>query len=1130
MSNSVRRGGAEVLDLVGSAPGVGAANTGRLFYDTGTQKFRVSLNGAAPADVATGAGMAIGTAITSATAGSVLFAGVAGVLQQDNANLFWDDTNNRLGIGTATPGYQLDLRQTATNTTFHIRSGATTDDGGYLTSSNGSELINSAGAIFDGVNFIAKNANATFVSLNAATVSFYTDTGLTIGNSFTPTQRLNLKSDGGLAFLNSSAAAVGPSTEARLRYSGTKLQVSNGGAAYVDVALMAAALTTGSIPFANSSGNLAQNNANLFWDDTNNRLGIGTVTPDSSLDIRNATSSISKITLRSTVTTGFADIQFFDSSNVVKMALAHGNSASGGSGQNRNFIVTYSDFLIQGSTADLLTLYHATGNLNLGPTLTDPSIKFRIEASTAAAGIEIGSGSTLAVSAASTGRYRYNSTGQKFQASLNGGTYGDVLAGDGLTFDSTNKRVGIGAATPLCLLDIRGGTASTHTIHLRGGATTNDGGYITAATADQLMLSGGASYEGGAFTARATTAEWLLMTGGGYGFYGDSGLTSGVAYTPTHRFGIAVDGGVDVATSAAAVSAAGYGRFKYIANKLQVSFNAGAYADVGTYAAALTTGSIVFANASNQLAQDNANLFWDDTNNRLGVGTATPAIALDLATGTASAGIQFRIGDTVPVSAANTGRIRYNDSTSKFQVSLNGAAYVDVATGAGAMAIGGTVTSGTVGSLLFVGTGPALAQDNANLFWDDTNDRLGIGTATPTWALHVKAAGAGVAAGKLETTATDSYTEFEYYDSSGVFKAGIGYGNSAVAVTHVQSKIFVHSAGPNVVFSNATASALEFGMTNTGVFIMLNGGQAAAVSAASTTRLRHQGVSQKFQISQNGGGYFDAATYAAALTAGSVTFANASNQLAQDNSNFFWDDTNNRLGIGNAAPAQALHVTGTVRATAGLIVDTMTAGSVWFAGASGALTQDNANFFWDDTNNRLGIGTATPAIALDLATGTAEAGIQFRIGTTLPVSAASTGRIRYNATDNVFEISKNAAAYEHMASLATAQTWTKSQNVARVALTDAANIATDASLANVFSVTLANNRTLDNPTNLVDGGTYSWIITQDATGTRTLAYGTLFKWPGGSVPVLSTAASSVDLITAVYNGTILTASINKAFA
>ena len=45
---------------------------------------------------------------------------------------------------------------------------------------------------------------------------------------------------------------------------------------------------------------------------------------------------------------------------------------------------------------------------------------------------------------------------------------------------------------------------------------------------------------------------------------------------------------------------------------------------------AFTAGSVVFAGASGVYAQDNANLFWDDTNNRLGVGTAAPATALDV--------------------------------------------------------------------------------------------------------------------------------------------------------------------------------------------------------------------------------------------------------------------------------------------------------------------------------------------------------------------------------------------------------------------------------------------------------------------------------------------------------------------
>lgn len=38
-----------------------------------------------------------------------------------------------------------------------------------------------------------------------------------------------------------------------------------------------------------------------------------------------------------------------------------------------------------------------------------------------------------------------------------------------------------------------------------------------------------------------------------------------------------------------------------------------------------------------------------------------------------------------------------------------------------------------------------------------------------------------------------------------------------------------------------------------------------------------------------------------------------------------------------------------------------TQGSVLFAGASGLLSQDNANFFWDGTNHKLGIGTTTLA-------------------------------------------------------------------------------------------------------------------------------------------------------------------------
>jgi len=56
------------------------------------------------------------------------------------------------------------------------------------------------------------------------------------------------------------------------------------------------------------------------------------------------------------------------------------------------------------------------------------------------------------------------------------------------------------------------------------------------------------------------------------------------------------------------------------------------------------------------------------------------------------------------------------------------------------------------------------------------------------------------------------------------------------------------------------------------------------------------------------------------LTSGSVLFSNGSN-IAQDNANFFWDDANNRLGIGTTSPAYTLDVNGTGRFSGNITLD-----------------------------------------------------------------------------------------------------------------------------------------------------------------------------------------------------------------
>lgn len=68
-----------------------------------------------------------------------------------------------------------------------------------------------------------------------------------------------------------------------------------------------------------------------------------------------------------------------------------------------------------------------------------------------------------------------------------------------------------------------------------------------------------------------------------------------------------------------------------------------------------------------------------------------------------------------------------------------------------------------------------------------------------------------------------------------------------------------------------------------------------------------------FAVSGNGnvGGTFSLPS----LTTGSVLFTGASGLVSQNNTNFFWDNTNNRLGLGTNSPNNTLEVGGTVAAS-----------------------------------------------------------------------------------------------------------------------------------------------------------------------------------------------------------------------
>jgi hypothetical protein len=122
------------------------------------------------------------------------------------------------------------------------------------------------------------------------------------------------------------------------------------------------------------------------------------------------------------------------------------------------------------------------------------------------------------------------------------------------------------------------------------------------------------------------------------------------------------------------------------------------------------------------------------------------------------------------------------------------------------------------------------------------------------------------------------------------------------------------------------------------------------------------------------------------------------------------------------------------------------------------------------------------------------------------------------------------ATADSAAQLGAAQEYTKTQNFNATTLTDAANISWDLESNQVAKVTLTDNRTLDNPTNMVDGATYILRVIQDAGGTNTLDYGNAYLWPGGTAPTLTVTGDAIDVITFISDGTNMFGVISQDFS
>jgi hypothetical protein len=153
------------------------------------------------------------------------------------------------------------------------------------------------------------------------------------------------------------------------------------------------------------------------------------------------------------------------------------------------------------------------------------------------------------------------------------------------------------------------------------------------------------------------------------------------------------------------------------------------------------------------------------------------------------------------------------------------------------------------------------------------------------------------------------------------------------------------------------------------------------------------------------------------------------------------------------------------------------------------------------------VGTNTIANSTGVYTGVVNAtsvnSSAFTVGSTFIANATNVG-IGTNSPATTLDVSGTV-------SIAKA-------NVLSQTLSDAATISWDTSLGQVATVTLGGNRTMAAPTN-IKIGTYILHVIQDGSGNRTLSWNSVFKWPAGVAPTLTTTASRRDLFSFVCDGT-----------
>lgn len=219
---------------------------------------------------------------------------------------------------------------------------------------------------------------------------------------------------------------------------------------------------------------------------------------------------------------------------------------------------------------------------------------------------------------------------------------------------------------------------------------------------------------------------------------------------------------------------------------------------IGTRIPKSTAGSILFIDANGKLAQDNSNLFWDDANNRLGIGTATPSATLDIGGGTIAYGMDGT-----------------DDLLVKGDIETNGELFVatGITAGAGASRVDGVAAIG--------GNSETAATEGIAIGAYSKITSSGYYSV----AIGYSATGEGLFATAIaiSSTASGPYSTAIGFGSvaSGIYTTALGYGAEAAGWNSV-------AIGGTTVGSGNYSVAIGAGSTTSGDYSVAIGESAVA--------------------------------------------------------------------------------------------------------------------------------------------------------------------------------------------------------------------------------------------------------------------------------------------------------------